>query len=436
MKKLTLAFLISAFLGSFSQAIAQQHTVFIADTWSYRLFTIDEPCIDKSRRKLTFRAEFRDPVLARDPEIVARAAIVGASSLLRWPNRYTCIDHGNFVGEVTSYYSGDLMFRARTHLTDRLHTMTPQSAERFGGLKRGTAFSKIIRAYVAGEYRADQHTPPDIQKFVADLDNAEITEGEKPDLAFVIASALDRENQPFLPNRKPASQDIMDRLNFASENGVQGATLHLLLRAGIRDTIYEIRGRATKGDASVTPAEREILTQNLDLINRALEQKIGLMLLLKSEMDRFGLSIDPSVVSTNTNAVPVAFNIERALNRMLRVQLTGADKILQAASALPPGAAYACDEDWCYAANGILQLRFLSRSDPQCLETAPGRAKCDFKYSLVVRGGDFLQLEGDVRTKLMNAMTNVAAAQEIHATASFQKSGGEWRVLLPIRPKE
>lgn len=306
MEKVFYVLLFNLLFGLLTGAVAQTHTVFLADTRSYRLYTTENPCIDESRKKLTFRAEFRDPVLARNPDIVARAAVVGASVLKKWPNRYTCINTNNFLGEVTSYYNGDLMFRVKTHLTDNLRNIDTQSTERFGKLKRGTPFSLVLRAYADGAYGGDWKTEPDFAGFLSDIENAEITEAEKPDRDFVVASVLDRGNGGFPASKTAISQEAADRLASASLNGVEGATLHLLYRAGIRDVIYTIRSRAQKGKTELTGDEKAAFATHKALIDRALQQRVGLMLMLKSEMDRLGISIDPSVASTYVATLPNA----------------------------------------------------------------------------------------------------------------------------------
>lgn len=431
MKREFLICVAAFFFGFTSHAFAEEGRIFVADTLTYRLYIDDIPCGDRTQRALSFRAEFRDPVLARDPDTIARAALVGAIVMKRWPARVTCIDHNNFMGTVTSYYEGDLMYRGRTHVTQNLREYDPQSGERFGGSKRGTPFSLVLREFAKGAFRSNKSGPLDAREFIDALEKAEATRTEMIALDFIRASILDRENQPFLPSRKPASAEIIEGLELASANGVEGATLHLSRRAGIDTILRQIRRRALEGNAGVTDDEMDVLTENRELIDASLSQNVGLIKFLVSEVENLGISIDPSVPSTNTNSLPVAFEIERALNGLLRSMLTGADTLVP----LPSGAAYSCDEDWCYIADGNMQMRLNVNGQPMCTELRSGEARCDFSYSYNIRGGDFLQIPNDLRSELLNTLSGVASQKQIKTRANLSKSTGQWRILPPLETR-
>lgn len=296
--------LIGLLLAFGSAAAADQGDIFVTDTWLYRLYVTETPCVDTSRRSLSFKAEFRDHILARNPDLVARAAAVGAATLQRWPSKVTCINSDSFVGSVNSYFDGNLMFRTKAHITDEFRTVDTQFAERYGKFARGTPLSDVLRAFGDGEYDTNGKSEPDFAQFLADVESAEATDTQKSDKDYIIASVLDRENRGFPASQTPASRDVIDRLTSASQSGVAGATLHLLYRAAIRDLVYAIRERAKNGKTVISADEKAVFEEHQELINRALAQKVGLMMLLKSEMDRFGISIDPSVDSTYVVSYP------------------------------------------------------------------------------------------------------------------------------------
>jgi len=304
-----MSYVVALTIGLTSSASGQEATIFVADTMTYRLYISEIPCGAATQRQLSFRAEFRDPVLARDPDIIARAALVGAIALRRWPTRVTCIDTNNFLGRVTSYYEGNLMYRGRTHVTQNLREYELQSGERFGGLVRGTTFSLVLRDFAQGAFRPSNNAPLDTPAFFDALEKAASTPSETAAMDYIRASLMDRENDPFFPNARPASVEIIDGLERASQQGVEAATLHLLRRAGVDTIVRQIRGRAIEGNAGVTDEEMEILNESRGLIETAISQEIGLVLFLMSELDKVGVSIDPSMPSTNDNSLPVAFEI-------------------------------------------------------------------------------------------------------------------------------
>ncbi len=260
--------------------------VFVTDKFLYKVYTIENPCIETARRKLDFRLEFRDPALARDPEIIAQAVRQGAFWLQRWPSEYTCIAADNFVGNAISYYDGNLMYRAKVHVTSNLRETKILSGERLGKLVRGTPFSLIIRAlgnqeyggYGSGkEFRFDD--------LLNDLDSAELKEEEKPGRDFIAG---------FLTAQfaKTMTGDARNRLNSASLGGSEGATSRLLSASGVEEAIHKIRYRTNSSVTDITPQEKATFEANADLISRALMQRVGSMMLLESELTRFGLTSD------------------------------------------------------------------------------------------------------------------------------------------------
>jgi hypothetical protein len=260
--------------------------VFVTDRFLYKVYTIENPCIEKSRRTLDFRIEFRDPALARDPEIIAQAVREAASSLKRWRSEYTCIDDDNFVGNAISYYDGNLMYRAKVHVTSNLRETKVLSGEKLGKLVRPTRFSLIIRALGSGEYggygsgkafRSDD--------LFNDLDSVDIREEEKSGRDFIVGF-----QKAQLANR--VTSEARERLELASKGGSEGATLRLLSDSGVEDVVFYIRSRTSSGVTSITPEETATLKTHKDLIDRALSQRVGSVMLLESELARFGLSFD------------------------------------------------------------------------------------------------------------------------------------------------